>query len=271
MMKILVTTDFSDTAKNAVRYAVQLSSQFREAEIILYHSYSVLHLSGIPMPVLPEDTTTFRRSVMDEMSKLVEGMEDITPATTRIHCETDVLPLIEGMQEIIDVRGIDLVIMGITGKGALGKTLIGSNTLAATTRISLPVIIVPADASWVSVNKILFAYNREQALLSSQSLHIHKLVTTLAAHLEVLYIGDEQPGTGVRQELQRLLQLNDISYHTIQEKRTAKEILQFAETAAANLVLALPGKYGFVEDLFHKSVTKELAYSTKIPLVVIGQ
>ncbi|MFB6456203.1 universal stress protein [Chitinophaga sp. Hz27] len=271
MVKILVTTDFSDTAKNAVRYAIAFSAQFDETEITLYHSYSVLHLSGIPMPVLPEDTPAFRRSVMDEMEKLVEAMSDITPATTRISCETDVLPLVEGMQEIIDVRGIDLVIMGITGKGALGKTLIGSNTLAATNHISIPVIIVPGDATYIAVDKILFAYNREQPLLSSQSLHIHKLITQLSTHLEVLYIGDDEPAAAVKQELQRLLQLNDISYHSIQQKRTAKEILQFAETANARLILALPGKYGFMEDLFHKSVTKELAYGTKIPLVVIGQ
>ncbi|RAJ80133.1 nucleotide-binding universal stress UspA family protein [Chitinophaga dinghuensis] len=269
-MKVLVPTDFSEAAFNAAKYAVTMSSRFQKADITLYHSYSVLHLSGIPMPVMPEDTPAFKEKIIGELNKIKEQLADITPRTTTINCETDVLPLLEGMQQIIDIRSINMVIMGITGKSGLQKTLIGSNTLAVTQHITIPVIIIPTAAAWKPQNKILFAYNKKQPLLSRQSNAIEQLVTKLGAHLDVLYVGEDVDSPAVKQEIEKLLHVHDISYHTARHHKTASDILHFAEKESTDMLLAIPGKYSFLEDLFHKSVTKELAYKTHIPLIVIG-
>lgn len=269
-MKILVPTDFSETSVNAAKYAIQLTSQHVKAEIILYHSYSILHLSGVPMPILPEDRPAFRKRIFEELTKIRDQFAHLTPATTTVSCEADELPLTEGMQEIIDVRSINLVIMGITGKSGIQKALIGSNTLAATEKINIPIIIVPETATYSPLKNVVFAYNRRQPLLSRQSNAIEDFTAKVNAHLDVLYIGEEQHLNAAKQDIQKLLHISDIAYHTIKHHDTAKDILAFADTNNADLLLALPGKYGFLQDLFHKSITKQLAYKTKVPLMVIS-
>jgi len=269
-MKILVPTDFSETSINAAGYALQLTSQHTRADVILYHSYNVLQISGVPMPILPEDGPAFRERIFKELTKIKEKFAHVTPATTTVSCEADELPFLEGMQEIIDVRSINLVVMGITGKSGIQKALIGSNTLAATEKIHVPIIIVPETAAYSPLKKVVFAYNRRQPLLSRQSNAIMDFTAKVHAHLDVLYIGEEQHLNAAKQDIQKLLHIDNISYYTIKHNDTAKDILTFADTNHADLLLALPGKYGFLQDLFHKSVTKELAYKTKVPLMVIS-
>ncbi|WP_143306509.1 universal stress protein [Chitinophaga vietnamensis] len=269
-MKILVPTDFSDTAFNAAQYAVSLSSQYADATIICYHSYYTSMVTGIPMPILPEDDSAFRHNVLQEMQTAKDKFSGTVPDSTTIHFETDALPLVDGMEQIIDIQGIQLVVMGITGKGTIGQHLIGSNTLAVAQRISVPVIIIPEKANWKPVRKVLLAYNSRQPLLSRQAAAINTHVKALGARLIVVHAGADSHLAAARQELQQWLQLPDISYHTIPEKNIAKDILAFASGQEADMLLALPGHHGLFEDLFHKSVTKRLAYSTTIPLMVIG-
>src|SRR4051812_44904314 len=49
MKTIIVPTDFSATAYNAARYALELAAQLGTSRILLYHAYEII----VPVPDLP--------------------------------------------------------------------------------------------------------------------------------------------------------------------------------------------------------------------------
>jgi hypothetical protein len=47
--------------------------------------------------------------------------------------------------------------------------------------------------------------------------------------------------------------------------------MRFADREDIQLVITLPQKYGFFESLFHRSVTKKLAFHTHLPLLLLNE
>ncbi len=157
MNKILVPTDFSATAKNAALYAVELAKQVGIQKIVLYNAYQ----SPVTIdPMMP----TIQLFDIEELKKnseeaLTHFKEELQTVAGGINLETVSAfnLLVDGLDEVCKTTGADLIVMGITGVGALEETLIGSNAVSVARHSTIPVIIVPAKAKFVKINEVLFA------------------------------------------------------------------------------------------------------------------
>ena len=58
-------------------------------------------------------------------------------------------------------------------------------------------------------------------------------------------------------------------YYFHENENLVEEINEFAADQKADIIAIVPHQYSFVEKLFHKSISKNLAFYTHVPLFVI--
>ena len=139
---ILCAMDFSDGALRALEYAITLAE---EADARL----TVLHVIELP-PELRDhpvsgDFDVDRVRAAAEAERL-RRLRDLIPPEARIYCRTETA-VREGAayREILKEaaeRSMDLIVMGVQGRGAIDLLVFGSNTARVVRRATCPVLIV---------------------------------------------------------------------------------------------------------------------------------
>ncbi len=273
MKTILVLSDFSDTSFIAARYAASLAHQLGTSRLILYHSYEFIPVAAdIPVPELQN----FFEESTDSLSKLKNDLQPFTDENITIETLTDERPLIEAVRSITDKEHAGLVIMGISGKSQLQKMIVGSNTVSIAKECSVPLLIVPREAKFDKIHRILFACDLKEVLTTTPSQVLKTLIHSLGARLVILNVdhNNELSASEALSEQTALHELWDsenAEYHYIDREDTAEGIMEFADKNDIQLVVTVPKKYGFFENLFHRSLTKKLAFHTRIPLMLLEE
>ncbi|MBO9153779.1 universal stress protein [Chitinophaga sp. GCM10012297] len=270
MQKILVPVDFSDTAFNAARYAVSFARQAKATDIVLFHAYGLpVEATTSVVAMTDADTPEFRQMLDQQMAQLKQELQNELVEYINIETRTSPLVFIEAMHEALQDVKVSAVIMGITGKSAMSQRFIGSNALDAANMSTLPLVIVPHTVQYEKVHRILFAYSKKISLQPHQADSIRNFTSALQATLEVVHVSVTESDGEAPSALLQALGLPSAAYHEVQHTDLVAGIQDFAADNNADMLLAIPGEYGFFAELFHKSITKRLAFHSAVPVVIV--
>lgn len=270
MQKILVPVDFSDTAFHAARYALSLARQIQPASITLIHAYGLPpSANATVLAMMPSDSPEYIHGVEIEMAKWKQDLQAELVEYVQLDTHISGLPFVEAVQEATGTNAYAFMVMGITGKSPMGQRFIGSNALDVANSTPVPLIIVPLAAELRKVKRILLAYNRKQPLQPSQSEAIRTFLHTFDAHIEVVHVTPEAPDPTPPPDLTEALHITPAQFREIQHTDLVTAIQAYAGETNADLLLTLPGEYGFFAEIFHRSATKKLAFNVGIPVLVI--
>ena len=153
MKKLLVPVDFSEVSRYAARLAVDLAER-SSAEIILLHSIHFNYFTDFPhAPGMNLQTTIneLKESVEENMKTFIEDLN----TTASIESKISGIHLVDAVRDCVEEDNIGLVILGTKGCSGWSELLVGSNTERIVRWVDCPVISVPCEASFDSVNKIL--------------------------------------------------------------------------------------------------------------------
>lgn len=272
MKTILIPTDFSENAQNAAKYAISLFGGDKSNKFILLNAYDLLFSNPeVIVPVfemMKEDSTKRLGQEKDYLSKLPEAQGlDIEIACIQGEIVGEVCKYATKLK-------VDYVIMGTKGASGLKETFMGSNAASLIKKAQCPVIVVPEEAQFKKPRKVIFAtdYN---GLKNMEELEALKhLVTEYNAELTLLNVVKPGDMTDANQAVQGL-RLNSyfapapIKFEFIEEQGVESGINQFLESGQYDLLALVERRLGFLENLFHKSVSKQLAYHTSVPILVM--
>lgn len=275
MKTIIVPTDFSETAYNAARYAIGLAGQTGASRIILYHAYELI----VPIPDLP---TAVPMVNMDDLKAAsIEGLEKMKsllsptlPAGVTLDFRADNHLLAANIDQVCKDEQADLIIMGITGGSQLEEILVGSNTVDVVKNSNFPVIVVPTQASFRPIRKVVFACDLRKVAKTTRKDVLHMVLDIFKPELHVLNIqkeGREHIHPEENQELDNMLHNYNPQYHFVDHPNTVEGITAFAEKEAADLLLIIPKKHGLFDSIFKRSTTSRIAFNTHIPLLSIHE
>src|SRR5262245_5418354 len=139
MQTVIVPVDFSETSLNAARYATQMLTGHYGVNMILHHVYDKASQSAEATQRLEQLRDELRSNGIVKMELLAEQGSDF----------------IAELEKLARHREADLIIMGITGRTAIGQTFIGSNTLKMVDKKVCPVLIIPPDSQYRDVKNVL--------------------------------------------------------------------------------------------------------------------
>lgn len=269
MKTILVPTDFSEAANNAAEYAVNLAKEIN-AEVILMHAY---HVPPMTDSMLPVEYTTLEDVQMLNEKSMLENVIALTKKTgVKVKHE---LKMGFAVDEITHYeKEVDYIVMGMRGAGALSEAFFGSITTDTMKKTTKPVLVIPENAKYSSLKKVVFACDSDASGGSKTIQPLKDLIKPFNSKLFVVNVIHEKSDSkyddainGVQLD-QNLSGINH-SFHFPESENVIEEISHFSENHNADLIAIVPHRHNLIERLFQKSHSKTLAFHTKIPLLAL--
>lgn len=270
MKTILIATDFSEASRNASLYGLQLAKALN-ANVILFTAY---HVSNPPAAL---NVTISRYSIMKQTEKRLEdeaeriGYIDMPKLTTI--CDEGVAE--EVIINIANEKKADLIIAGMKGIGKDLKKIFGSTATSLAKNANIPVIIVPENARFKSLDTIVLAIDNTAndnniigdlliliAKIFKSKLHLVKVINTDEERMEV---------SDTLEKFKNVLQITNTSFEYIAGKNIGHALNEFINTHHADMLVMTPHKHEWMEHLFKKSETKDMIFHTHLPLLVLPE
>ncbi|HXB41436.1 MAG TPA: universal stress protein [Bacteroidia bacterium] len=273
METILVPTDFSESANNAVNYAVCLADFF-DAKLVLVNATPVL---------LPSyDSTLPVETMIDMQKKAEENLQNLKNELLAkphrkltIECYTAAGYVFDVIESAEKKYNADLIVMGIVGEaGKIKEHVIGSTSVKVARNARLPVFIIPEKVTYRRIRKISFACDMDQTE-ESTLLYVVKYFNKLFdAELEVVHVEGPYEETSYQKARSSVFvekRLENIQHKTVYVTHTDVGIgLQdYFDANPTDVVMLNPKKHNIFHTLFNESVTKKLAFHLHQPILTI--
>ncbi len=266
-MKILVPTDLSDLSKVAVHYAIKIS-EVLQAEIILLN---ILHIDSSNAQVAvkshqiieaihlkaTEDFSRFKEQVDQEIKHKVKISYKIIEGN----------PLEDAVETFSKENDIRLIIMGTKGAGGLKKILMGSNATAVIGSSSVPVITVPENARFNQIKKIVYA--SDMLALDEELETLVDFARQFNSAIHLLHILPTDSGNEINSENTLKDKYPSIHVHIANSGNIEEAIDEHIARIQADLLVTFTHDLNFFEKLFGKSITREMAFHSRIPLLAL--
>jgi nucleotide-binding universal stress UspA family protein len=141
LKKVLVPTDFSDSARHAFIYGLSFAREYG-AELVLLHVVENLtvgyasDLFPVPMAEVFQEISGYAKA---ELAKLAEEAKQKGVAVSELVAQGK--PSAEIIRHAAE-NGVDMIVLGTHGKGMLDQALFGSTTERVVRRAPCPVLTV---------------------------------------------------------------------------------------------------------------------------------
>lgn len=277
MKKILIPTDFSKNAWNAVTYAADIFKD-HECTFYLLNAYKITVHSRSELTMTDPETLTFQKGKIkseDGLAKLVEMLDSRDQNKKHSYFVISVLDdPISALRIIIEKKDIQLVVMGTKGSSNKGNKLLGSNTVnAMETLRSSPILGVPLDARVVDVKEIVFPTSFKTHYKRRELVHLVELAQLQGANICVVHVSNDQELKKGQQENKKLLEdcLEGASYsfHNLGGTDITSIVTTFVESRNSDIIAFINRKHSFFDNLFNTPMVKELGMFSKVPLLVM--
>jgi nucleotide-binding universal stress UspA family protein len=141
MLKMLIAVDGSSHARHAVEAAARLAAQVQDAEAVLLNvGDAMIYYGELP----PFDYEAIERAQRVHQERLLE--DELTFARAcglkKVSTQSAVGVAASEIVRVADERGVDQIVMGTHGKGAIGTLFLGSVAQRVVHLSKVPVLLV---------------------------------------------------------------------------------------------------------------------------------
>src|SRR5258705_9680190 len=275
MKTIIIPTDFSPVATNALHYGIEMAKTIH-ASLLLLHVYNI-PVSYSEVPLMLVSVEELQKNAEDKLTELEKEVEHITSGSLKIYTEARLGNLTDELQDISDRVHPFAIVMGTTGTSGIEKVLFGSNTLTVIRHLAWPVICVPPGKTFgPGIRKIGFACDFRDVVKETPAQPIKEFTKAFNAELHVLNVDyhNQHFKPEAREEsllLHTMLEDAKPEYHFIEHKDIEEGINEFAEKNNLDLVISIPKKHKLLEGLFKTSSTKQLVFHSQIPVMCVHE
>jgi nucleotide-binding universal stress UspA family protein len=275
MKTIIVPTDFSPVATNAMNFAADMALNIN-ASLMLFHVYQV-PVSMTDVPVVLVSADELRKESEVKLEALKNALTHIHSGKIKIYTESKMGDISDELEDLCKHINPFAVVMGTKGASGIEKMLFGSNTLTAIRHLKWPVIVVPPGKEYgKGIKKIGFACDFQRVVENTPVQFIKNMVREFNAELHVLNVDYEsrnfKPETPEQSLLLHTL-LEDLNpnYHFINHIDIEDGINEFAESNNIDLLITIPKKHKLLDSIFKSSSTKQLVTQSHVPVMCVHE
>ena len=270
MKTIIVATNYSKEANNAVNYAAELASHLY-SKLVLFNSFELsVHASNALLP-----GSSIGRLVAENNNKLKNIALNLSG---KYGINVDFVSRTSDLMEELDFQvkhlKADLVIMGM--RDVHSGFVPFSSTATVIHHAKYPILTVPEEASFNRISKILFAFNPDCIEEVNKLPMMMEFAEHFNAEIQVCHVEESMQATtnevsakSLSFSAQAILSDTEHSYTEIDDNNVLRGIERIIENWGADLLIMVPRKYGFWESIWHKSKTIQMAKRTRIPLLTL--
>ncbi len=261
MKNILVPIGSNENAVNTLRYAIKFAKEF-QARIYLVHVFSSPKISGAFINVDKVIERDSKQILKDHLKKVDrEGVEIIT-STLKGHSEKDTL------KQLIKLLDIEMIIASTKNDGSDETIFIGEITGNLIKDTEVPVLIIPEEAGYKPVKKILMTIKSG----SIKSLNTLDVLVEIQKHygstINLLQV--KTPKLDAK-DLELNETLEGLVNKRIQTRNATvfQGVLEFWHDENPDMLCVIRRKRGFFKKLWEDDRVKKINFDSNIPLLVL--
>lgn len=276
MLRVLLPTDFSDNSYEANKYALLLFKDMA-CEFHLLHTYmppiyNMEYLAGSPGQIGLGDI--IRETALSNLDKLQSRLENEYKNSKHSFSSNACLNALPNqVNEMVEDKKVDLIIMGTKGATGAKEILFGTHTVHIIKKAKCPVIAIPPNFEYEVPKEILFPTDYNIDFKAEALSILLKIATQHISSIEVLHVSHGY-------ELSEKQQINKEKLDTVLEgiahlfhNKPNQDIIEaingFQLKHKMNLLVMVQNKHTFVERLFIEPIIKKIGFHITIPFMVI--
>jgi nucleotide-binding universal stress UspA family protein len=274
MKTLLVPTDFSETATNAIHYAAELAT-YTKSKLVLFHAYHVpIMVSEAPVMLNDEDFQLKERSD-EQLSTIAESLKKTHGTNLEVACLSTPGFASEEIATMSEIIKCDLIIMGTHGANGLNKFL-GSNASTVIKQTHCHVLVIPNDVTFQQIDKIVFAYDYLEIRNKKTLTILHELASLFNSEVFIFNNIEKHLPEALDKQLAASKMENELltikhTYSFSENTNLIDAINQFTTHNNAKMVTMIKRHHTLIDQLFTKSNTKQMALHTKFPLLILHE
>lgn len=273
-MNFVVPTDFSINAKYAAKYAAILAHATNS-------NIRLLHILSPPLfgedkldPVYKEKVSSSKNKAS---IKLEELQAELISENSNINCDHITRVAENSSENIVSIAlniKADFIVMGTKGAGLIRKTFLGSNTASVIEDSPIPVFVIPEEVSFLAPKTIVYAsrfHNSDVEAIRQLSI----IASAFNAEVVIVHFIENEKGLETSSlimetfltQIRKVTTYSKITCRIFESENTHKGIEKFINLVDADIIALSTKNRNPIEKLFSKSMTKELSFNSKIPLL----
>lgn len=276
MKQILLPVDFSENAKHAVKYALNLYKN-QECNFYFLHVYSPIVYSydyqlteGIyELDVHDKVNAKHQKTLNDFINEV-----SIEYKQQSFNYYGIVKPsvLTDAVCDIVKDKNIEVIIMGTKGVTASNKVLFGTNTIHVINKRVCSVIAVPEKYDIVDVKNILFPTDLYVNYKDRHLKTLKDIARNFNGKIHILHVLFRSLTTQLRNNkdiLETQLENFETKFILEENKDIPVAISDYQKEFPSDLLVMINNKHLFFENLFFRPVISNIAMHVELPFLVI--
>lgn len=269
MKRLLVPTDFSKQAENALKVAAQIAKK-HNSEILLLHTIELpVQLANASSRSGPPEQLFYMRLTDQRFDDFRD--KDYLEGLT-VHQLVGQGEIYEDIETACKNNDIDLIVMGSTGASGFKEMFVGSNTEKVVRTSSTPVLVIKNDMGDFKVNDFVFAtdfsdkfkaaFTKAKDFAKIIDAKIHLLLVNTPANFQT-----SAQGHALMNNFIQGMDLDNYTLNIYNDLSVEKGILNFAKFIDAQLIgMATHGRKG-ISHFLNGSISEDMVNRANMSMI----
>ncbi|KAA1242725.1 universal stress protein [Aquimarina sp. RZ0] len=275
--KILLPTDFSKNAWNAISYAIEL---YKNSPCDFY-VLNTFNASGYALEsmMIPEPGERIYEEVKRKsekgLSKILERLSfrDESP-DHKFFMVSQFNSLLDGIKEFVEKQDIEMIIMGTKGATNAGNIVYGSNTILVMEKVrNCPVMAIPEEVLYTVPKEIVFPTDYKMYFKRRELQYLIDIARITNAAIRMLHITNNKLLDKEQENNKNLLQeyFEGVphTFHTLSNVDVHGGLSAFVESRNSDMITFINRKHSFFGSIFSRPMVKDLGCHSKVPVLAL--
>jgi len=277
MKNILLPTDFSQNAWNAIIYAITLYKN-EACKFTFLHAYDVndYHAASKLTPIPTEEALKKAENHTNhDLYRLIEILKTTYHNHLHVfHTVAENKSLIDAISLEINSRNYECMIIGTQGSTGSYETLYGSNTIAMMEQIKdCPILAIPSHVAFIGLKEIVLVNGYKISQEKKALLYLIKLAKETSSSIRVLHIDEGNGMSKLQKKNKNLLDTHLLevphSFHSLSHVSVPIGIYCFTESRGSDMIAFINKKHSFFENLLFHHLYSDVGKYALIPVLVL--
>jgi len=271
MKKILVPTDFSKSADNAMNFALELALR----------SGAAVHALHVIFPNEGVDNDIYSALWIDEYYE--RRKHDLEKWAARFRKKQAFKGLtittsgeigfpVSMIKKIVQDQNADLIVMGTTGATGLRGAVMGATASGVVSAVHTPVLAIPGKARFLRHADYVLATDFDMRIDKDSVDVLKEILRIQDAGIHILHILNkpgEEPNKALEDKVKQLLTGTACQFHYLHAASVPGGINNFIETIGANGLVVISHHHSFLYKLIFQRVSRVLTEHVKVPILAL--
>ncbi|MDB5191016.1 MAG: universal stress protein [Segetibacter sp.] len=269
MKTILVATDFSPAAHNALMYAVKMAT-YVHAKVVLLNVYQTVNYISDMVVMVPDQELREENEelLLNEFAQLSEEQKEFATLRCELGSATDTI--ISVAAEI----DADWIVVGMKRSDKTFRKIFGSTVLSLRRVSSLPLIIVPEEVTFTGIKKIALASD----LTAEHDIHLLdplvKLGSAFHSNVYVVkvlqkYANEETARGQVPYNVKWCLKELSPGFEFLKDDNFSHALNTFIHDHEVQMLAMVAHPHSILERMFVRSSIKEMLFKANVPILIL--